>query len=140
MSGRIDLFRAYVRTRLERWGCEFAIHRDCEYLGHASKSTLYDVFRFQGRPPGKPTGYKPLELDKDAHEVELIVTELSRVHKDAACVMRAMYCGQGRRGVERLEQARLLAGRKLTRSQYYHLHDDGFAFVRDKICELSVAA
>lgn len=138
--GTIDVFRAYVRTRLDNWGHEFALHRDCEYLGHASKSTLYDIFRFQGRPPGRSVGYKPLELDMDAHQVELIVTDLGKMNRDAACVLRAMYCGRGRRGVERLEQAQTLTGRKLTRSQYYHLHDDGFSFVRERICEMVAVA
>lgn len=138
--GQVDYFKAYVRTRLDRWGDEFALYRDCEYLGHASKNVLQVLIEHKGEMPGRSVGYKPMELDREAHEIELIVTELSRANQVAAAVMRAMYCGQGRRGVERLETACHLARKKLTRGQYYHIHEDGFNYVRRRLCDFAEMA
>ena len=140
MSGTIDLFKAYVKTRLDSWGHEFCLDRDCEYLGHQSKNILQVLIEHKGEMPGRVTGFKPMELDQDAHEIELIVTELGKADRVAACVMRAMYCGRGRRGIERLELARELARVRLTRSQYYHIHDDAFRFIRERLCDLAAAA
>lgn len=138
--GQVDFFKAYVRTRLDRWGREFALHRDCEYLGHASKNVLQVLIDHRGEMPGRVTGFKPLHLDRDAHEIELVVTELGKADRIAACVLRAMYCGQGRRGVERLEIARELSRKRLSRTQYYAIHDDAFRFVRERLCVLAELA
>lgn len=138
--GQVDFFKAYVRTRLDRWGREFALHRDCEYLGHASKNVLQVLIDHRGEMPGRVTGFKPLHLDRDAHEIELVVTELGKADRIAACVLRAMYCGQGRRGVERLEIARELSRKRLSRTQYYAIHDDAFRFVRERLCALAELA
>lgn len=135
--GQVDFFKAYVRARLDRWGREFALHRDCEYLGHASKNVLQVLIEHKGEMPGRTVGFKPLDLDRDAHEIELIVTELGKLERVSACVLRAMYCGQGRRGVERLEIARELSRLRLSRTQYYSIHDDAFRFVRERLCDLA---
>lgn len=38
--GQIDIIGEYVRRRLEQWGEVFALHKDCDYLGHQSKNML----------------------------------------------------------------------------------------------------
>lgn len=105
---QIDTFGAYVRSRLDGWGREFALHRDCEYLGHASKNMLQVLIDHRGELPPRNTGYKPLEVDRQALEVEDIVASISRKDRVIACVLRAYYCGSGRRRVERLDAANLL--------------------------------
>lgn len=136
-GGTVDYFKAYVRTRLDRWGDEFALHRDCEYLGHASKNPLQVLIEHKGEMPSRSVGFKPLEVDREAHEIELMVTEVGRENAAAACVLRAMYCGRGRRNVERWEQAnRLLAKaelREVNQRAYYELHKIGFDWVRSAL-------
>lgn len=140
MSGQVDVFKSFVRHQLDRWGREFALHQDCEYLGHASKNMLQILIEHKGEMPARCVGFKPLEVDRDAHQIELIVTELGKQDRIAASVLRAMYCGRGRRGVERLEIARELARKRLSRTQYYAIHDDGFRFVRERLCDLAELA
>ncbi len=65
-----DLFGAYVRRRLDRWGDVFALHRDCEYLGHVSRSMLQVLIDHRGEMPARPTGFKPLEVDAEAMQIE----------------------------------------------------------------------
>lgn len=140
--GQIDTFGEYVRRRLEHWGEEFALHRDFEYLGHASKNMLQVVIDHRGEMPPPNVGFKPLEVDQLAQQIEDVISELARQNLVAACAMRAMYCGTGRRGVERLETARMLAAyvagvTKLTRSQYYRLHEQGVSFVRGSLGDIA---
>ena len=92
-----DTFGAYVRARLDGWGREFALHRDCEYLGHASKNVLQVLIDHKGEMPARQVGYKPLEVDNDALQVECIVSDIARDNVPMACVLRAYYCGSGRR-------------------------------------------
>lgn len=103
-----DTFGAYVRARLDGWGREFALHRDCEYLGHASRNMLQVLIDHRGEMPPPNVGFKPLEIDQDALEVENIVTNIARDNRVLACVLRGYYCGSGRRKVERWETANLL--------------------------------
>ncbi len=42
--GQVDTFGPYVERRLDSWGREFALHRDCEYLGHASPAVTMAVY------------------------------------------------------------------------------------------------
>lgn len=131
---RWSQFERHVRGMLELWGQEFALHRDFEYLGHQSKNMLQVIIEHKGEMPARAIGFKPLEMNQDALLVERAVTDLAKANPEAACVMRAMYCGRGRRGVERLEEARLLLRRttgrvRMSRSQYYALHDHGADFV-----------
>jgi hypothetical protein len=104
----IDTFGCYVRARLNGWGREFALHRDCEYLGHASRNMLQVLIDHRGEMPPPNVGFKPLEVDADALEVERIVSDIARDNVVLACVLRAYHCGQGRRKVERWETANLL--------------------------------
>lgn len=102
-----DLMSEYVRRRLEHWGDEFALHRDCEYLGHQSKN-LIAVLMEHHEMPARAVGYKPLETDAEAQQVEDAVCEISKHAPAIGWVLRAYYCGQGRRKVERWETANML--------------------------------
>ncbi len=103
-----DTMSEYVRRRLERWGEEFALARDCEYLGHQSKNLLQVLIDHRGEMPGRTIGFKPLEVDAETQQIEDIVFEISRHAPAIGWVLRAYYCGQGRRKVERWETANLL--------------------------------
>lgn len=105
---QVDTMGPYVRRRLDHWGDEFALHRDCEYLGHQSKNMLQVLIDHKGEMPGRAQGFKPLEVDRDAQQVEDIVAEIARHNRAMAIVLRAYYCGKGRRKVERWETANLL--------------------------------
>lgn len=105
---QIDTFGAYVRAELDHWGREFALHRDCEYLGHASKNMLQILIDHRGEMPPPNVGYKPLETDMRAQRIEDIVADIARTHLAMACCLRAYHCGAGRRKVERAETANLL--------------------------------
>ena len=103
----VDTFGPYVRRRLEHWGDEFSLARDCEYLGHQSVNLLYVLMEHHGMP-GKATGYKPLTINVEAQQVEDIIAEISRHSPGMGWVMRAYYCGQGRRKFERFDTANTL--------------------------------
>lgn len=102
-----DLMSDYIRRRMEHWGEEFALHKDCEYLGHASKNLLA-VLMEHHEMPGRATGYKPLEINQEAQQIEDAVFEISRHAPAIGWVLRAYYCGQGRRKVERWHTANTL--------------------------------
>jgi len=131
---KLDTFGDYVRRRLDQWGREFALHLDCEYLGHQSKNVLQVLIDHRGEMPGRTVGFKPLEVDLQAHQIELLVTDIARDQPPIACVLRAYYCGSGRRKVERLETANLLLSacgeRPVKVRQYMSLHEIGVATVR----------
>lgn len=140
-----DLFGAYVRNRLEHWGREFALHRDCEYLGHVSKNMLQVLIDHKGDLPARPTGFKPLEVDREAMQVESIVHDMAAGGmRTEACVLRAYFCGMGRRKVERWETANLLlanAGLPMVKQRaYLTLVDLGVATVRGALWGMSRAA
>lgn len=139
MTG-INTFGVYTEKRLNAWGREFALHRDCEYLGHQSKNMLQVLIEHKGEMPARPTGFKPLEVDQDAFEVEVMVHELGILRPRAAHVLRAWYAGRGRVHVERLETACELIGQKISRSQYRTLREVGFAHVEGQLMALSRAA
>lgn len=102
---QVDTFGAYVRAELEHWGREYALHRDCDYLGHQSKNPLAVLIEHQGDMPGRSQGYKPLESDGRAQLIEDVVACISRDNGQMACSLRAYYCGRGRKKVERYETA-----------------------------------
>lgn len=133
-EGEADIFGRYVRRRLESWGENYSLHRDMEWLGYSSKNLLQVLIEHKGEMPGRPQGYKPLEVNREAEMIELIVSGMARKQVPIACVLRAYYCGRGRRKVERLETANLLltiAGqRPVSPRHYLILHDIGFAEVR----------
>ena len=119
---QIDTFGAYVRAELDHWGREFALARDCEYLGHASKNMLQILIDHRGEMPPPNVGYKPLETDMRAQRIEDIVADIARTHLAMACCLRAYHCGAGRRKVERAETANLLlanAGLPAVRARVY---------------------
>lgn len=135
-GGLIDTFGEYVKMRLQGWGDEFALHRDCEYLGHQSKNILQVLIDHKGEMPGRAVGFKPLEIPLDALEIEGVIGEIARDQPIHACVMRAYYCGSGRRKVERYEIAKGLiarvvgASRHMSVRAYMGLHEDGVLMVR----------
>jgi hypothetical protein len=141
-----DLFGIYVRRRLEEWGQEFALHRDCEYLGHQSKNMLQVLIDHRGEMPPRPTGFKPLEVNLPALQIEFIVSDIAKETVERACILRAFFCGQGRRGYERLEIAETLiracTGRRfmLGRRAYYTEVDAGVSEVRGVLRGLAMAA
>lgn len=131
-----DLFGAYVETRLDSWGRCFALHRDCEYLGHQSQNMLQILIDHRGEMPPRPVGFRPLEISPSDLEIELIVCSIASYDVARASSLRAYFCGNGRRGVERLDIARELIKRatggpaKLSRRGYFALVDLGRAEVR----------
>ncbi len=142
--GQVDTFGAYVRTRLDEWGHEFALCRDCEYLGHASKNMLQVLIDHKGEMPGRVQGFKPLEVSLPALMVEQSITQLAKEQMATACALRGYYCGSGRRKVERWETANLLittAGhRMVTQRHYLTLIQIGEAYMRGVLAGLAQAA
>lgn len=143
MSGQTDLLSAYSKRRLDHWGDEFALHRDLEWLGFASKNILSVLMEHHGMP-GRAQGYKPIGTDLLALEVEYIVSDLSKVNRPCANTLRAYYCGRGRRTVERFETANLLitsmGDPMVSLRQYHLLRLAGESFVQDKLVGKSRAA
>lgn len=141
---QIDSFGEYTRRRLDEWGREFALCRDFEYLGHASKNMLQILIDHRGEMPPPNVGYKPLETVPSAQEIEDIVADIARDQLTIACVLRAMYCGSGRRKVERWETANLLIAsmglRVVTQRHYLALHELGLQTVRGALIGLARAA
>jgi hypothetical protein len=138
-----DTFGVYVRAELEHWGHEFALHRDCEYLGHQSKNLLAVLIEHQGEMPGRVQGFKPLETDIRAQRVEDIVYSIGKDQVVYACVLRAYYCGMGRKKVERWETANLLLSnvgeRVVSQRHYLTLHDVAFAEVKGSMRGIAMA-
>ena len=140
MSTKTSTFDLYVRTRLDAWGQEFAFHRDAELLGHKSKDMLQLLIEHKGEMPPRVTGFRPLTIPPLEWQTETIVAQ---IHSDApllAVVLRAYYCGSGRRAVERLEKAEELAKRKLPRRAYFAYHDLGFQRVAGALSAVALAA
>lgn len=144
--GEVDTFGEYVRYRLEDWGREFALHRDCEYLGHQSRNMLQVLIDHKGEMPGRAQGYKPLEVSPEALQIERIVADIARDQPRIACCLRAAYCGRGRRKVERFETALLLIatveGRTTLPSprRYLEMVETGRAIVRGALIGIAQAA
>lgn len=105
MRDERDSLGSYVKERLEQWGEVFALSKDREYLGYASKNLIARLIEYEGDLPQRSVGFKPLEIDQAALEVEEAVFEISKHAPIHACVLRAYYCGQGRRKFERWDQA-----------------------------------
>lgn len=136
----VDLFGAYVRTRLDEWGEVFAYHRDREYLGHRSKDMLQVLIEHKGEMPPKVVGFKPLEVSPTAMQIEDVVREVFRVDKQLAWALRAYYCGAGRRGVERYEFFKALIGRSLSRKAYFECVEAATREVRSRLVRIADAA
>ncbi len=133
MSGQIDTFGDHVRRELDHWGHEFALHRDCDYLGHHSKNILAVLIEHHELPP-RPTGYKPLETDMRAQRVENLVMHIARTHSEMAICLKAYFCGSGRRSIERWEICNQLlikaGGKKMSQKCYLDLVKRGEDRVR----------
>lgn len=148
--GEVDTFGLYVRRRLDHWGRVFSLSRDCEYLGHQSKNILQVLIEHHGEMPARVTGFKPLEVDQDALQIEMIVSDIAREQKRLACVLRAYYAGNGRRKVERYETALLLISnverdekhnpRLPNVQRFLAMVDIGTAQVRGALVGLALAA
>lgn len=141
---QVDTFGVYVRTRLDEWGQEFALCRDCEYLGHQSKNVLQVLIDHLGEMPERAQGFRPLEVSLPALQIEQAVTQLAKEQMATACALRGYYCGSGRRKVERWETANLLittAGhRMVTQRHYLTLIQIGEAYIRGMLSALAKAA
>jgi len=144
---QVDTFGVYVKARLEAWGREFALHRDCEYMGHRSKDMLQVLIEHKGDLPPKATGFKPLETDPLAQQIEDIVRDIARHNLERACVLRGFYCGLGRKGVERLEVTQNMVrraaenpGYRLSRPKFFAEEEIGRAEVRGFLSALAIAA
>jgi hypothetical protein len=144
MSGQIDTFVPYVRGRMEHWGVEFALHRDCEYLGHHSKNLLQVLIDHCGEMPGRVIGFKPLETDMQAQQIEDIVYEIGRHAPAISFVLRAYYCGKGRRKFERWETANMLlaysGNEMVSQSSYIDMARRGTERVHGMLLGLARAA
>lgn len=144
MAGQIDSFGGYVRIRLEEWGREFSLFRDCEYLGHKSKNLLQVLMDHKGEMPGRSVGFKPIEVVLTAQQIEDIVADIARDQMSIACVLRGYYCASGRRKVERLEVAnRMMSSmglKTLNPRQYMALHDLGVQTVRGALIGMARAS
>lgn len=134
-----DLFGVYVRDRLEGWGREFAYHRDrIRAGGYRSKDMLQVLIEHKGEMPPRPTGWKPEEVDLLAMQVEDIVRGIYEAgEKPAAWALRAYYCGNGRRSVERLGLYRAFIGRRSGLRQYYEQIRAGTDLVRAELLKHS---
>lgn len=144
MTGEIDTFGEYVERRLRAWGDEFALHRDWERLGYASKNMLQVLIDHKGEMPPPNVGFKPLSVPMEEQQTEDIVADVARDQPVIACVLRGYYCGRGRRKVERWETANLLianAGHKpVTQRNYMELRRLGFQTVRGALIGIAQAA
>lgn len=107
---QVDTFGAYPRE-VGALGTQYALHRDCEYLGHQSKNVLQLLIEHKGGMPGRAQGYKPLESDSRAQLIEDIVSTMAGDNVSMACAVCADHCGMGRRKVERFETANALLAR-----------------------------
>jgi len=144
---QVDTFGVYVKARLESWGREFALHRDCDYLGHRSKDMLQVLIEHKGELPPKTIGFKPLETDPMAQQIEDIVRDIAKHNVERACILRSFYCGIGRKGVERLEVANGMVRRvmnapeyRLSRPRFFAEEEIGRAEVRGVLIGLQMAA
>lgn len=118
-----DLFGAYVRDRLEKWGREFAYHRDRFRAGGYGRNIL----------DTSPMGSGP-EPNLEALQIEDIVRGIyKRGEKTSAWALRAYYCGSGRRAVERLDLYRAFIGRRTGLRQYYEQIRAGTDSVRAEL-------
>lgn len=143
--GEVDTFGVYVRTRLDRWGDEFSLARDCDYLGHQSVNMLYVLEKHGGEMPARATGFKPLEVDMLAMQVETIVSDIAIAGRaDLACVLRAYYCGEQRRFFERYDTANELLAKAgfaaISKRQYVDMIATGFEAVRGAMLSMCQAA
>ena len=132
-------FLDYTRRRLDAWGDEFRLDRDSEILGGSGKNMIYVLMEHHGEMPSRPTGFKPFTVPLLEMQIEDLVRRLFYESSHLAIVLRAYYCGSGRRGVERLEIARKLLGQSLSKRVYFAHHNQGFYRVAEFLRENSMS-
>jgi hypothetical protein len=107
---QIDTFGFTISLMLEEWADAFALHRDGEHLGWATKNMLYEFERHGGSPP-RTTGRPPLNIPRRALLIEYAVMQIARTDPTTAWVLRAYHCSRGRRNYERFWKANALLTR-----------------------------
>jgi len=126
---QIDTFGLAVRAMLDGWGRTFALHRDCDYLGHSGVNMLQVLIDHKGEMPAKATGYKPMEINLQHLAVEYAVLAIARTDPATAWVLRAYYCTPGRRRFERYEAANAMLVKAglptISRASYMDLAESG---------------
>jgi len=141
---QIDTFGAYVRAEMEHWGREYALHRDCDYLGYSTKNLLAVLIENKGDVPSSARGYKSLNSDKRAQAIEDIVRSIATDNVAIVCALRGYHCGKGRKKVERFETANLLMANcgvaPVSARQYFILVELGHQRVRGRLEGLALAA
>lgn len=139
MSGVVATFDKYVERRLQAWGEEFAFWREATAFGHASKNMLQLLIEHKGEMPPRATGWKPpTPIPPTVWQIEEIVADIHHDVREVAVVIRASYCGSGRVGVERFEQAKELGG-PLSRRRFFVCKDLGFHRVAGALSSLARA-
>jgi hypothetical protein len=98
---------------------------------------LQVLIEHKGEMPARSVGFKPLEVDPEALRMEVVVSDIAKENPSVACVLRAYYCGSGRRKVERWNTAnelmRRLGLRTISDRHYLSLRNVGLDMVRDRI-------
>jgi hypothetical protein len=119
--GTIDTLTPYTTERLCMWGHE--IRGGGTWLGHPRINLLH-----RDHTGG---GWRQVSISDQTWITEMVVNEIHKETPDSATVLRACYCGHGRWTEERRRFAETLLKRRLSRRQFFRLHDDGFHRVRE---------
>lgn len=77
---------------------------------------LQVLIEHRGELPPKVVGFKLLETDPMAQQIEDIVRDIARHNVERACLVRGYYCGVGRKAVERRTVTEGLVARAATSS------------------------
>jgi hypothetical protein len=118
----VNTQRDEVEEQLESWGMTFAFwkaRRECE---PSAENLLYRMAHAKTRGTGDG-------ISLSAWAVEDAVRALQRESPIQAAVLRAFYCESGRRGYERFDTAKRLAGRRFSRRAFYLYREAGKDFV-----------
>lgn len=119
---KLDTLTPYTTHRLCQWGAE--IRGGGTWLGLPSVNMLHRDHSVAGCA-------RRVSISDEAWVTELVVNEIRKELPDAAVVLRACYCGNGRWTEERRRYAERLIGHALSRHRFWKLHDAGFSMVRD---------
>lgn len=120
---QIDTARDDIEDRLESWGMTFAFWKEAVEREPNGETLLYRMAHAKTRGTGDGISLAALA-------VENAVRALHKAEPIQAAVLRAFYCESGRRGYERLDKARELAGKWFSRRAYYLYREAGKDFVR----------
>jgi hypothetical protein len=128
--GEVDTLTPYTISRLSQWGLE--IRGGGTWLGMPKINLLHRDHNGGGS--------RRVSISDETWMTELVVNEIRKESPDSATVLRACYCGHGRWTEERRRYAESLLGHRLSRRQFFRLHDDGFQRVRDFFADLLAMA